>query len=128
MHKKAVEMLNHSTRRRLLATTVGTVAAATMPVNAACAADPWPSKPVWVLMPFGAGGSMDVLSRLLAPIVSESLGQLVVVENRPGATGTLAMAAVAAAPADGYTLMFTGSSFATVALLMRNLPFTMDAF
>jgi tripartite-type tricarboxylate transporter receptor subunit TctC len=51
-----------------------------------------------------------------------------VVENRPGATGTVAMASVASAPADGYTLMFTGSSFAIVALLMRNLPFTMDAF
>jgi tripartite-type tricarboxylate transporter receptor subunit TctC len=71
---------------------------------------------------------MDVLSRLLAPIVSELLGQPVVVENRPGATGTVAMAALASAPADGYTLMFTGSSFPIVSLLMRNLPFTMDAF
>lgn len=71
---------------------------------------------------------MDILSRLLAPIVSESLGQPVVVENRAGATGTVAMAAVASAPADGYTLMFTGSSFPIVSLLMRNLPFTMDAF
>ena len=71
---------------------------------------------------------MDILSRLLAPMVSESLGQSVVVENRPGATGTVAMASVASAPADGYTLMFTGSSFAVVAILMRNLPFTMDAF
>ena len=71
---------------------------------------------------------MDILSRLLAPIVSESLGQPIVVENRPGATGTVTMAAVASAPADGYTLMFTGSSYAIIAILMRNLPFTMDAF
>lgn len=71
---------------------------------------------------------MDILSRLLAPIVSETLGQPIVVENRPGATGTLAMAAVASAPADGYTLMFTGSSFSTVALLMRDLPFKMEDF
>ena len=71
---------------------------------------------------------MDVLSRLLAPIVSEQLGQQVVVENRAGATGTVAMAAVAAAPADGYTLMFTGSSYSIIALLMPNLPFKMDAF
>ena len=60
--------------------------------------------------------------------MSEQLGQQVIVENRAGATGTLAMAAVAAAPADGYTLMFTGSSYPIVSLLMRNLPFTMDAF
>jgi tripartite-type tricarboxylate transporter receptor subunit TctC len=81
-------------RRKLLATTAGAAVAATLPGAVARAADPWPSKPIKVVMPFGAGGSMDVLSRLLAPIVSESLGQPVVVENRPGATGTVAMATV----------------------------------
>lgn len=118
-------MRDGMTRRRLLAAAAGT---AMMTTSGARAADPWPAKPIKVLMPFGAGGSMDVLSRLLAPLVSEQLGQSVVVENRPGATGTVAMGAVASAPADGYTLMFTGSSFAIVALLMRGLPFTMDAF
>lgn len=98
-----------------------------MPLTPARAADPWPTKPIRVIMPFGAGGSMDILSRLLAPLVAESLGQQVVVENRPGATGTVAMAALLAAPADGYSLMFTGSSYATIALLMR-LPFSLDAF
>ncbi|MBN9086272.1 MAG: tripartite tricarboxylate transporter substrate binding protein [Reyranella sp.] len=121
-------MRKRLTRRKLLATTVGGVAVAPLLGTGARAADPWPTKPIRVLMPFGAGGSMDVLSRLLAPIVSESLGQQVIVENRPGATGTVAMAAVAGAPADGYTLMFTGSSYAIVGLLMRNLPFGMDAF
>lgn len=121
-------MLNRLARRRLLATMAGGVGAVTLSGSGARAADPWPTKPIRVLMPFGAGGSMDILSRLLAPIVSESLGQPVVVENRAGATGTVAMAAVASAPADGYTLMFTGSSFPIVSLLMRNLPFTMDAF
>jgi tripartite-type tricarboxylate transporter receptor subunit TctC len=121
-------MLDRLTRRKLLATTAGGVLATTAAGFGARAADPWPSKPIRVLMPFGAGGSMDVLSRLLAPLVSDSLGQSVVVENRPGATGTVAMASVASAPADGYTLMFTGSSYAIVALLMRGLPFTMDAF
>ena len=71
---------------------------------------------------------MDILSRLLAPIVSESLGQPIVVENRPGATGTVAITAVASSPADGYTLMFTGSSYAIITMLMRNLPFRMDDF
>jgi tripartite-type tricarboxylate transporter receptor subunit TctC len=121
-------MLERLTRRKLLATAAGGVMATTVASSGTRAADPWPTKPIRVLMPFGAGGSMDVLSRLLAPIVSDSLGQSVVVENRPGATGTVAMASVASAPADGYTLMFTGSSYATVALLMRNLPFSMDAF
>ena len=128
MFGKRVEMFKQPTRRKLLAVTAGGVAAATLLDNGARAADPWPNKPIKVLMPFGAGGSMDVLSRLLAPIVSESLGQPVVVENRPGATGTVAMAAVASAPADGYTLMFTGSSYSIIALLMPNLPFSMTAF
>ena len=121
-------MLERLTRRKLLAATGSGVVAASVPGAGAHAADPWPTKPIKVLMPFGAGGSMDVLSRLLAPIVSEALGQPVVVENRPGATGTVTMAAVASAPADGYTLMFTGSSYSIIALLMRNLPFSMDAF
>ena len=121
-------MLDRLTRRKLLSTTAGSIVAASVAVSGARAADPWPTKPIRVIMPFGAGGSMDVLSRLLAPIVSESLGQPVVVENRPGATGTVTMAAVAAAPADGYTLMFTGSSYSIISLLMPNLPFKMDAF
>ena len=121
-------MLDRLTRRRLLATASTGIVAAGAPVAGARAADPWPSKPIRVVMPFGAGGSMDVLSRLLAPIVSEQLGQSVVVENRAGATGTVAMAYVASAPADGYTLMFTGSSYPIISLLMPNLPFTMDAF
>jgi tripartite-type tricarboxylate transporter receptor subunit TctC len=121
-------VLKELTRRTFLSATGGAVAAASVANSAAHAADPWPTKPIRVLMPFGAGGSMDILSRLLAPIVSDMLGQSIVVENRPGATGTLTMAAVASAPADGYTLMFTGSSYATVALLMRNLAFSMDDF
>ncbi len=121
-------MLDRMTRRKLLAAAGTGVVAASAPLISARAADPWPSKPIRVVMPFGAGGSMDVLSRLLAPIVSEQLGQSVVVENRAGATGTVAMAYVAQAPADGYTLMFTGSSYPIISLLMPNLPFTMDAF
>jgi tripartite-type tricarboxylate transporter receptor subunit TctC len=121
-------MTHRVTRRNLLAVTAGGLAAATVPFAGAGANEAWPTKPIKVIMPFGAGGSMDTLSRLLAPLVSEKLGQQVVVENRPGATGTVTMAAVAAAPADGYTLMFTGSSYSIIALLMPNLPFKMDAF
>jgi tripartite-type tricarboxylate transporter receptor subunit TctC len=121
-------MLKGLTRRELLAAAGGVVAAASIAGPHAGAAEPWPTKPIRVLMPFGAGGSMDILSRLLAPIVSDTLGQPIVVENRAGATGTLAMAAVASAPADGYTIMFTGSSYTTIALLMRNLPFRMEDF
>ena len=111
-------MTHRMTRRSLLAATAGGIAATSVTPAGAQANDAWPSKPIKVIMPFGAGGSMDTLSRLLAPIVSETLGQQVVVENRPGATGTVTMAAVASAPADGYTLMFTGSSYSIIALLI----------
>jgi len=121
-------MTHRVTRRTLLAATAGGLLATSVTPAGAQANDAWPSKPIKVIMPFGAGGSMDTLARLLAPIVSETLGQQVVVENRPGATGTVTMAAVASAPADGYTLMFTGSSYSIIALLMPNLPFKMDAF
>src|ERR1700759_4864927 len=114
-------MLERLTRRSLLAATGSVVAAASIAGPAPCADAPWPAKPIRVLMPFGAGGSMDILSRLLAPIVSASLGQSIGVENRPGATGRVTMTAVASAPADGYPLMFAGSSYATISMLMRNL-------
>ena len=94
-------MRDRLTRRTLLATT-GAALATTVP-GAGAYADAWPAKPIRVLMPFGAGGSMDMLSRLLAPIVSEALGQQVIVENRPGATGTVAMAAVASARSEEHT-------------------------
>jgi tripartite-type tricarboxylate transporter receptor subunit TctC len=110
------------TRRGLLA------AAVLAPHLARAADEPWPSRPIRVLMPFGAGGSMDVLSRLLAPAVSATLGQSVLVENRTGATGTVAMGALLALPADGHSIMFTGSSISTVWMLLRGLPFGLDAF
>ena len=111
-----------TTRRGVLAAGLAT------PLVARAADEPWPNRPVRVLMPFGAGGSMDIVSRALAPGVSAVLGQPVVVENRSGGTGTVAMGALLAAPADGYSVMFTGSSIATIWMLMRGLPFTLDAF
>lgn len=98
-------MVDRLTKRRLLAATAGGVA--TVAGSGASAADPWPAKPIRVLTPFGAGGSMDVLSRLLAPIVSEQLGQPVVVENRPGATGAVAMASVLSRQLRGLVLSHT---------------------
>ncbi|MDB5375682.1 MAG: hypothetical protein JWR00_128 [Rubritepida sp.] len=92
------------------------------------AADPWPSRTLRILTPFGAGGAMDMVARLLASPVSQALGAPVVVENRPGATGTICMGEVAQAAPDGHTMMITGSSFAVVGLLMRDLPFRMSDF
>jgi tripartite-type tricarboxylate transporter receptor subunit TctC len=74
------------------------------------AAQDYPAKVVRIVVPFPAGGSTDAISRLLGQKLSQSLGQNFIVENRPGATGTIAGALVTKSPADGYTLIFHSSS------------------
>jgi tripartite-type tricarboxylate transporter receptor subunit TctC len=78
-------------------------------------AQSWPSRPVTILVPFAAGGGNDVLARLLAQRMSAALGQPFVIENRPGAGGTLGARAVAKAAPDGYTLMVGHSGVFAIA-------------
>ncbi len=80
-------------------------------------------KPITLLVSYPAGGGADVMARLLAPRLSEALGQTVVVENKPGASGTLAAAQVARATADGSTLLLDASSFAVNPSLFDKLPY-----
>ena len=70
----------------------------------------WPQRPVQLLVPFAAGGNIDVMGRLAAARLSETLGQQVVVENRVGGNGTIATGAVARAAPDGYTLLWASTS------------------
>ena len=77
------------------------------------AAQPWPTKPVKIVVPFAAGGATDVVARLLAQKLSDAWGQSVVVENRAGAGGNIGAEAVAKSPADGYTLLMTSGSIVT---------------
>lgn len=72
-------------------------------------AQPYPNKPVRVIVGFAAGGGTDIASRAVATPLSESLRQSIVVDNRPGAGGTLGNALAAKAPADGYTLLMTAN-------------------
>ena len=67
----------------------------------------WPTKPVTVIVPFPAGGSTDTLARALAPKLNEKFGQPFVVDNKPGATGTIGAAQVKRAPPDGHTILVT---------------------
>jgi tripartite-type tricarboxylate transporter receptor subunit TctC len=95
---------------------------------AACApaqalAQSFPAKPIRIIVPFAAGGSADGTARLVAPGMSEILGQPVIVDNRPGGNGNIAADLVAKAPPDGYTLLIAASNFAPVAVLSRSLPF-----
>ncbi|MBU8543906.1 MULTISPECIES: tripartite tricarboxylate transporter substrate-binding protein [Roseomonadaceae] len=82
----------------------------------------WPDRPVRFIQGFGAGGTTDIVARLLAPSMSAAWGQPVVVENRPGAGGTLAANTLARAN-DGHTLMLLNNGFAVSAALYRSLPY-----
>src|SRR5579872_1429235 len=73
-------------------------------------ADEWPSRPVRVIIPLSAGSAADIVPRIVFEQVSAQLGQPVVIENRPGASGTIAARAVAGAEPDGYTLLAHSSA------------------
>jgi tripartite-type tricarboxylate transporter receptor subunit TctC len=91
-------------------------------VTAACAQS-YPTRPVRVLVGFPPGGGTDIMARVLAPKLSEYLGQQYVVENRPGATTNIASAMVATSAPDGYTLLFTTSALAINKSLYKNLTY-----
>lgn len=98
----------------LLRPLVISLTCATAPLAGAYAADTYPTKPVRMIVPFAPGGAVDIVGRLMAQSLTESLGQAFVVENRPGAGGLLAMEEVARAAPDGYTLAVGGAGPLTV--------------
>lgn len=83
----------------------------------------FPTKPIKIVVPFGAGGVADLTARTVAQKLSESLGQPVVIDNKPGAGGVVAGDAVAKAEADGYTLLLMSNGTAVSAGLFKSLPF-----
>ncbi len=90
-------------------------------------ADNYPSKPIKAIVPFAPGSATDQIGRAFAAKMAESLGQPVVIENRPGANGMIGADMVAKAPADGYTLLFgTNSTNAALKSLVKNLPYNQD--
>jgi tripartite-type tricarboxylate transporter receptor subunit TctC len=99
-------------RRALLA---HSIALLTLPAwRGLAGAQAWPTQPIRIVVTFPPGGSSDTVARLIAPPLSEKLGQPVVVENKPGGAATIGAAFVAKAPADGYTLLMSNSTPMTI--------------
>jgi len=123
MFRRSVRL--HPVRRRALVRAVGLLCTlATLALVApapALAQQPWPSRPLKLLVPLAAGSTADIVSRAIGAELSKSLGQPVVVENKPGAGGTIAMAELARSAPDGYTLSFAsqGTLVFNVALYAR---------
>ena len=92
-------------------------------VSSAAFAQAWPTRPIKWIVPFPAGGTTDLVARLLGQWLSERLGQPVVIENKPGGGTNIAVQAVVSAPPDGYTLLFILSTNAINPSLYKSLPF-----
>src|SRR3954464_11654883 len=90
---------------------------------APAAAETWPAKPVRIVVPFAPGGGLDIQARIFGKKFFETLGQSFVVDNRTGAGGLIGAEAVAKAPADGYTVLFSSASLAVNASLYKKLSF-----
>lgn len=89
-------------------------------------AQAWPQRPIRLVNPFAAGGSVDFFARLIAPKMSDSLGQQVVVESRPGAAGMTGVDSVAKAPPDGYSVVIPGPSSLTILPHLTKVPYSVD--
>jgi len=83
----------------------------------------WPDHPIRWVVPFGPGGANDLITRVAAEGVRKRLGQPIVIENRPGAGAVVGTAAVARAPADGYTFLIGAAGVITNSMLMKDLPY-----
>ena len=99
------------------------------PMLCAHAAESYPSRPIRMIVPTGAGGVTDVLGRVVAHKLGENLGQQVVIDNRPGASGIVGSQIVASAPPDGYTLLMVFPSHVVNPALFPKIPYdTLKAF
>lgn len=91
--------------------------------HSSMAADPWPSKPITIVVPFAPGGTTDILTRAVGQRLSEALRQPVLIDNRPGAGGTVGAALAAKSPPDGYTFFMTTVAHTMAPGLYKTLPY-----
>lgn len=114
----------NATCRAVLGAALATCALALSVLSAPAAlAQGFPSKPLRIVVPFGAGGAGDLTARIVAAELGQTLGQSVTVENRPGAGGVVAASTVARADPDGHTLFLMSNGTAVTASLYKSLPY-----
>ena len=92
-------------------------------VASAAAGQNWPDKPVHIVVPLTAGSATDVMARLVGQHLSDALGQPFLVENKPGAAGTIGTGAVARAKPDGYTILVQSASYTVTPVTYPNTPY-----
>jgi tripartite-type tricarboxylate transporter receptor subunit TctC len=109
----------------LLAAALGLLAGIAVP-PAAAAAEAWPTHTISLVVPFAPGGGADTLARLIAPGMSQELGQSIVIENKPGASGQIGEAYIANSKPDGYNIMLSSSSMVTNQYLYPHQPFDVN--
>jgi tripartite-type tricarboxylate transporter receptor subunit TctC len=112
--------------KRILLALAAVVISSLIPA-AAPAQDPWPAKPVRIIVPSSPGGGTDLYARILAQALGESLKQQFIVENRPGASGNVGAAAAAKSAPDGYTFLVSANPALTInPSLYKNLPYNAE--
>src|SRR5208282_4901398 len=90
----------------------------------AAGADDYPAKAIRLIVPYPAGGGIDIVARIFQEKLGEALGQQIVIENRPGASGAIGAQFVSKAEPDGYTLLFCASDFISIPQLMPQMSFS----
>lgn len=99
------------------------IAVAAMTVSALSCAQAYPNKVVKIIVPYPPGGTVDAVARIIAVRLSENLGQQFIVDNRPGANGTIGSSLASKSDPDGYTLLVQASTFVAAPMLMKKVPY-----
>jgi len=102
------------------------IAAAALAFSTVAAGQGYPNKVVRIVVPYPPGGTVDSVARVIAARLSENLGQQFIVDNRPGANGTIGSNLVAKSTPDGYTLLLQAPTFVAAPLLMKNVPYDIE--
>src|SRR5688572_13624096 len=97
-------------------------ATATLSAGPASGAEPYPTRVIRLIVPYAAGGTGDIIGRLVGSKLAEGLGQSVIIDNRPGAGGNIGAEATARAAPDGYTVVIAATSLASNPSLQKKMP------